>query len=66
MASDVQIPSLISRTRSRVLLVEDDMTNVLVATGALELYGCQVGTVSNGEQALDACRRWLRCRTTVM
>ena len=40
--------------RSRVLLVEDDMTNVLVATGALELYGCQVVTVSNGEQALDA------------
>lgn len=46
--------ALVHRPRSRVLLVEDDMTNVLVATGALELYGCQVVTVSNGEQALDA------------
>jgi len=47
-------PSATPRRRSRVLLVEDDMTNVLVATGALELYGCQVAAVSNGEQALDA------------
>lgn len=47
-------PSSPPRRRSRVLLVEDDMTNVLVATGALELYGCQVAAVSNGEQALDA------------
>ena len=46
--------ALVHRPRSRVLLVEDDMTNVLVATGALELYGCQVAAVSNGEQALDA------------
>ena len=47
-------PSSLRRQRSRVLLVEDDMNNVLVATGALELYGCQVVTVANGEQALDA------------
>src|SRR4051794_30220412 len=51
---DAARPSSVPRRRSRVLLVEDDMTNMLVATGALELYGCQVVTVSNGEQALGA------------
>jgi CheY-like chemotaxis protein/anti-sigma regulatory factor (Ser/Thr protein kinase) len=38
----------------RVLLVEDNPVNQLVARGALNSFGMSVETVSNGQQALDA------------
>jgi CheY-like chemotaxis protein len=38
----------------RVLLAEDDMTNVLLATTVMEMLGCVVTTVGAGNEALRA------------
>ena len=41
----------------RVLVVEDDPVNQLVATKLLEVVGCQVEVVGDGQQALDRLER---------
>ncbi len=43
----------------RVLVVEDDPVNQLVATKLLEVIGCQVEVVGDGQQALERLERGL-------
>jgi PAS domain S-box-containing protein len=43
--------------RGRILVVEDNTTNQMVATGLLAKLGYQPEVVSNGRQAVDAVRR---------
>jgi len=38
----------------RILLVEDNAVNQLVASRMLQQYGCDVGTADDGQQAIDA------------
>lgn len=55
-----------------VLLVEDNLTNQLVAESYLKKYGCDVHTVANGEEALLALERnsyqivFMDCQMPVM
>jgi len=44
----------LSNARARVLVVEDNLTNQLVAKGILEKQGMSIDIVENGEEALDA------------
>lgn len=55
-----------------VLLVEDNITNQLVAESYLKKYGCEVHTVANGEEALTALEKtsyqivFMDCQMPVM
>lgn len=40
----------------RVLVVDDNAVNQLVARGLLELLGCEVEIAVDGQQAIDCCR----------
>ena len=42
-----------AQVEGRVLLVEDNSVNVLLAVRLLERVGCEVATAENGQQALD-------------
>ena len=42
------------RTRTRVLVAEDNATNQLVAVKLLEKLGCRVTLAANGQEAVDA------------
>jgi signal transduction histidine kinase/DNA-binding response OmpR family regulator/HPt (histidine-containing phosphotransfer) domain-containing protein len=48
-APDVEVP----RINGRILLVEDNPTNQEVAREFLDILGCHVDVVSNGEEAVD-------------
>lgn len=57
-ATSLEVPpasveAIVSHDRL-VLLVEDNLTNQLVAESYLKKYGCEVHTVANGEEALSA------------
>ena len=45
---------------TRILLVEDNMTNQIVANGILETFGLQADTANDGEEALHALRESLK------
>ena len=45
---------------TRILLVEDNMTNQIVANGILETFGLQADTANDGEEALFALRESLK------
>ena len=49
-------PALPARRRLRILLVEDNPTNRLVAVTRLEFMGQRVDAVSSGQEAIDAIR----------
>jgi len=46
----------ISLPYARVLVVDDNLTNLEVAKGFLKPYGMQIDCVSSGQQAIDAIR----------
>ena len=46
----------ISLPYARVLVVDDNLTNLVVAKGLLKPYGMQVDCVTDGQQAIDAIR----------
>ena len=46
-----------SSQNSRILLVEDNLTNQLVAQGILKMLGLQAEIASNGQEALDILTR---------
>ncbi len=56
----------------RVLVADDNLINQKVAAGMLQLLGCQVDVVANGQEAVDAARRtpyraiFLDCQMPVM
>ncbi|RDL43266.1 histidine kinase [Marinomonas piezotolerans] len=45
------------RVEARLLLVEDNLTNQIVAKGMLALFGAQVDVASDGESALEQVQR---------
>ena len=45
---------------TRILLVEDNMTNQIVANGILETFGLQADTANDGEEALHALKESLK------
>ena len=47
-------PTALPQFPLRVLLVEDNSVNLLVAQRLLQVLGCEVDTVTQGEQALEA------------
>jgi len=47
--------ALPSATTQKVLLVEDNLINCLVATNMLETLGCHVDVAENGKQAVELC-----------
>jgi CheY-like chemotaxis protein len=49
------ITALPSATTQKVLLVEDNLINCLVATNMLETLGCHVDVAENGKQAVELC-----------
>ncbi|WP_445177529.1 response regulator [Pseudomonas sp. McL0111] len=51
--NDARLESLPSRRRGRVLLVEDNPVNQLVAKGMLGKLGCEVVVAAHGAEALD-------------
>ncbi|WP_335945350.1 response regulator [Pseudomonas sp. G166] len=51
--NDAQIETLAPSKRGRVLLVEDNPVNQLVAKGMLVKLGCEVSVASHGVEALD-------------
>ncbi len=53
LVSDTQEPSLMPQRRARILLVEDNPVNQLVAKGMLSKLGCKVVVASHGAEALD-------------
>jgi len=46
--------------RTHILLVEDNITNQIVAKGILAIFSLQVDTANNGEEALSALKDALR------
>ncbi len=42
---------------TRILLVEDNMTNQIVANGILETFGLQADVASDGQEALDTLKK---------
>ncbi|MGU9854146.1 response regulator [Pseudomonas koreensis] len=53
MINDTQLESLPVRRRAKVLLVEDNPVNQLVAKGMLGKLGCDVVVAAHGAEALD-------------
>ncbi|MBV7479971.1 response regulator [Pseudomonas sp. PDM31] len=51
--NDARLDTLNSQPRGRVLLVEDNPVNQLVAKGMLGKLGCEVVTAAHGAEALD-------------
>jgi len=51
------LPLLQTGFNARVLLAEDNLVNQEVARAMLEIMGCLVTVVSNGQQAVDAASR---------
>ncbi|MNG09148.1 Sensor histidine kinase RcsC [compost metagenome] len=51
--NDAQIEALAPAKRGRVLLVEDNPVNQLVAKGMLVKLGCEVTVAAHGVEALD-------------
>lgn len=51
--NDARLESLPNRRRGRVLLVEDNPVNQLVAKGMLGKLGCEVVVAAHGAEALD-------------
>lgn len=45
---------------TRILLVEDNMTNQIVANGILETFGLQADVANNGEEAIHALKQALK------
>ena len=43
--------------RARLLIVEDNRTNQLIATGMLEMLGCSCGIANNGQEAIELWRQ---------
>ncbi|MDF1881695.1 response regulator [Sulfurimonas sp. MAG313] len=48
--------------KTRILLVEDNMTNQIVANGILETFGLEADTANNGEEALIALKDALQTK----
>ncbi len=59
MASPHIIVQESSPITTRILVVEDNPTNLMVAEGMLEQLGYQVTTARNGQQCLDRCKKAL-------
>ncbi len=57
-ADDAAADSLLPQFGLRLLLVEDNSVNLLVAQRLLQVLGCEVTTATDGEQALQ----WLRAQ----
>ncbi|EXF92634.1 histidine kinase [Pseudomonas fluorescens HK44] len=53
LVTDAQESSLTPQRRARILLVEDNPVNQLVAKGMLSKLGCKVVVASHGAEALD-------------
>lgn len=53
LVADAHQPSLVPLRRSRILLVEDNPVNQLVAKGMLSKLGCNVMVAAHGAEALD-------------
>ncbi|MFJ2366621.1 response regulator [Pseudomonas sp. NPDC087697] len=53
VVTDAQHPSLVLQRRARILLVEDNPVNQLVAKGMLSKLGCNVKVAAHGAEALD-------------
>lgn len=53
LVTDAQESSLMPQRRARILLVEDNPVNQLVAKGMLSKLGCKVVVASHGAEALD-------------
>lgn len=53
VVTDAQPPSLVLQQRARILLVEDNPVNQLVAKGMLSKLGCKVKVAAHGAEALD-------------
>ncbi len=51
-ANGTTAPQRLAQRRGRILLVEDDLTNQLVATGILRLLGLSADKANNGREAL--------------
>ena len=52
--NEAQIETLSPQRRARILLVEDNPVNQLVARGMLSKLGCEVTVAAHGAEALDA------------
>jgi len=50
-------PAPADRREYRVLIVEDNRTNQMVAAGMLNIHGCQCDFAGNGREAVEAARR---------
>ncbi|WP_374580810.1 PAS domain S-box protein [Pseudoduganella sp.] len=55
-AAPVEVPQLAALRGARILLVEDNPTNQVVARGVLEPAGAVVTLAENGQQAVDLVR----------
>ena len=54
--SRLTVPApLYARSRRRILVVDDNVVNQMVASGLLDVLGYEVEVASNGEEALERC-----------
>lgn len=70
--TDVEVTECKQDKKVRVLLVEDNLTNQIVAKGLLELFALEVEIARNGQEALDTAREqhfdliFMDCQMPVM
>jgi PAS domain S-box-containing protein len=55
-AAPAQLPALKDLSGLRVLLVEDNAVNIMVARRNLDLLGCRVTVATSGEEAIEVAR----------